>query len=61
MSERDKKILLEMMTNRLFRAMQIPRGSAKSLGTLLWTCRAEAYKRTNYILAALDERLTLEG
>lgn len=57
MEQKHKEILLEMMTNRLFKAMQIPRGSGKSIETLLWTVRSEAYRRTNYILAAIREKL----
>lgn len=57
MSERNKQILLEMMTNRVFRSMQIPRGSTKSLTAMLYSCRAEAVRRTNYILAAIGEKL----
>lgn len=52
-----KQILLEMMTNRVFRSMQIPRGSSRSLTTMLYSCRAEAVRRTNYILAAIGEKL----
>lgn len=57
MDQKNKEILLEMMTNRVFKAMQLPRGSAKSIATILWSVRAEAYKRTNYILAAIGEKL----
>lgn len=57
MKDRHKQILLEMMTKRLLGSMRIPRGSTRNLTTMLYSCRAEAVRRTNYILAAIGEKL----
>lgn len=57
MPEKQKSILLEMMTSHLFHSAKIPRGSGKSLVYFLESCRAQAIRRTNYILAAIDEKL----
>lgn len=57
MPEKQKSILLEMMTSHLFHSAKIPRGSGKSLVYFLELYRAQAVRRTNYILAAIDEKL----
>ena len=53
----NKLILHDMVYKKLWENFRIPRGYNKSLVTLPFRIRIEAMKRTNYILAAIDDKL----
>lgn len=54
----EKYILWQMIYVRLIPL--IPRGYSKSFITPLWAAKDKALRRTNYILAAIHEELTVE-
>lgn len=57
MSALEKSILFHMLLERILKSVIYPRGSSKSIGVSIFTARKQAFKQTNYILAAIDEEL----
>ena len=53
----NKMILYEMVCDSLVKNFRIPRGYSKSPIEFFFGLKREAIKRTNYILAAIDEKL----
>ena len=57
MGQVEKMILYQMVKNKIFSSLLIPRGYAKSLAALYANRELRAIAVTNYILAAVDEEL----
>lgn len=57
LSLNDKMLLHDMVYENLLKNFRIPRGYAKSPITMFLQMKVETVKRTNYILAAIDEKL----